>query len=167
MSSCRRAIPHHVHDTVSHRLIVLKLLVLSQCLCLASIVWPLSIGRRSGLSGAWNSARKHSTDGLRAAMGLPPSIAYPSRCVPCWCWAGAVRGQFPGCFALPVLPAAVSCRKSGLRRTGCVHMPAGNANIWRPSPPRFLSPLSFPSWWCHAERAPFGARMGSVFAPGW
>ena len=30
------------------------------------------------MSGAWNSARKHSTDGLRAAAGLPHSISYPS-----------------------------------------------------------------------------------------
>ena len=181
---CHQATSHLVHDMVSHRLAALEasLSCLSACVLplLTSIVWSVSVGRRFGLDCAFIPLRKHSPDGLRTAAGRGPLSLFPR--LLSWsiarCWAGPVRGQFwravrvPAatrvafwCFALSVLPAAVSCRKSGLRRTGCVHMPAGNANIWWPSPPRFLSPLSFPSRWCHAERAPFGARMGSVFAP--
>ena len=46
-------------------------------------------------------------------------------------------------------------------------MSAGDAHVRRPSPPRLLFPLSFPSWWQRAERAPFGVGMVFVFAPGW
>ena len=122
-----RDIPRYAHDTVSHRLIVLKLLVLSQCLCLASIVWPLSMGRRGGLSGAWNSARKHSTDGLRAAAGLSPLYILPfslctllvlgrssSRAIPgVFCIAGATCGGF-----LPQIRAETDgvCSHAGRKR---------------------------------------------------
>ena len=67
---CHRAPPRHVHDMVSHRVIFIKAFVLSQRLHLVSIVCDVSVGRRGGLSGAWNSARKHRPVGLRPAASL-------------------------------------------------------------------------------------------------
>ena len=67
---CHRAPPRHVHDMVSHRVIFIKAFVLFQRLHLVSIVCDVSVGRRGGLSGAWNSARKHRPVGLRPAASL-------------------------------------------------------------------------------------------------
>ena len=118
-----RDVPRYAHDTVSHRLIVLKLLVLSQCLCLASIVWTLSMGTRGGLSGAWNSARKHSTDGLRAVAGLSPLYILPFSLCTLLVLGRSSSRAIPGLFRV----AAATCdgflpRNRAETDEGCRHV---------------------------------------------